>query len=75
MTFLNIPAAGRLYNLTLFVTQDATGSRTITWPASVKWSGGTIPTLTTAANKIDVIVLTTYDNGATWLGFVGGQNF
>ena len=41
--------------LVLKLTQDATGSRTATWPAAVKWSGGTAPTLTTAANAVDVI--------------------
>ena len=41
--------------LVLKLTQDATGSRTVTWPAAVKWSGGTAPTLTTAANAVDVI--------------------
>ena len=41
--------------LVLKLTQDATGSRTATWPAAVKWPGGTAPTLTTAANSVDVI--------------------
>jgi hypothetical protein len=40
-------------------TQDATGGRTISWPASFKWSGGTTPTLS-AANKTDIITAT-YD--------------
>ena len=44
-------------SLTLILVQDATGSRTITWPASVKWSGGTAPTLTTTANAIDIVSL------------------
>jgi hypothetical protein len=41
--------------LILELTQDATGSRTATWPAAVKWPNGTAPTLTTAANSVDVI--------------------
>jgi hypothetical protein len=40
-------------------TQDATGGRSITWPANFKWSGGTAPTLS-AANKTDIITAT-YD--------------
>lgn len=39
----------------LIVKQDATGSRTVTWPAAVKWPGGTAPTLSTAANAVDII--------------------
>jgi len=75
LTLSNVPASGRVFGLTLYVTQDATGSRTITWPAAVKWPSGTAPTLTTTANKIDVLSLITYDGGTSWLGFVAGQNF
>lgn len=39
----------------LHVIQDATGSRTITWNAIFKWSGGTAPTLTTTASARDII--------------------
>ncbi len=44
---------GRTYLLS--ITQDAHGSRTVTWPADVRWPGGTPPTLTTTANKTDYI--------------------
>jgi len=46
-------AAGQAYVIAL--TQDATGSRTVTWGADYKWAGGTAPTLSTAANAKDVI--------------------
>jgi len=61
-TFAN-PTAGSEYQLIL--TQDATGSRIVTWP-TVKWPGGTTPTLTTAINKTDIITLT-YD-GTSYFG-------
>jgi len=49
----------------LLVKQDATGSRTITtWP-TIKWAGGSAPTLTTTANKSDMIVLK-YDGASFW---------
>lgn len=41
-------------HVTLLVCQDGTGSRLVTWPASIKWSGGSAPTLTTTASKCDV---------------------
>jgi hypothetical protein len=44
-------------HMTLILVQDANGSRTVTWPATVKWVGGTAPTLTTDANGVDVIGL------------------
>jgi hypothetical protein len=59
----------------LYLTQDATGSRTITWPASVKWAGGTAPTLTTTANAIDILVFETINGGTTWFGSLVGTNF
>lgn len=37
------------------VTQDATGSRTVTWWAGIRWAGGAAPTLTTTAAKTDVL--------------------
>lgn len=43
-------------NFILKLVQDSVGSRTATWPATVKWSGGTAPTLTTTATTgTDVI--------------------
>ena len=42
-------------NLILKIVQDNTGGRTISWPASVKWPGGTPPTLSTGGNKIDIV--------------------
>lgn len=53
-------------NLVLKLVQDGTGSRTVTWPAAVHWSGGTAPTLTTTANKVDLI--TFYFDGTTYFG-------
>ena len=50
----------------LMLVQDGTGSRTATWPASVKWPGGTAPTLSTAASAIDII--TFYYDGTSYYG-------
>jgi hypothetical protein len=41
------PAKPGVYTMSL--KQDGTGSRTATWPATVKWPAGTAPTLTTTA--------------------------
>lgn len=75
ITFSNPPASGRAGTLTLILRQDATGSRTVVWPASVDWPDGTEPTLSTAANAVDVFTFLTVDGGTTWLGFIGGQAF
>jgi len=66
------PAAGKSF--TLVQKQDATGSRTVTWPASVKWPAGTAPTITATASKADKFVFTAIDS-SSWLGSVAGQNY
>jgi len=63
--------AGRQF--TLILNQDATGSRTITWPSTVRWAAGTAPTITATASKTDIISFVA--EGTYWLGFVGGQNY
>lgn len=42
-------------NLMLRIVQDGTGSRAFTFPASVKWQGGTEPTWSQSASAVDVI--------------------
>jgi hypothetical protein len=44
-------------SLLLKVIQDSTGSRVITWPSSVKWVQGVVPTLSTGGNSIDIVGL------------------
>ena len=39
----------------LYLIQDATGSRTVTWNSVFKWPGGVAPTLTTTASAKDLI--------------------
>ena len=60
---------------TLFLTNDATPGRTITWPISVVWPGGTVPTRTTTANKTDVYTFFTLNNGTSWYGNIAQYNY
>ncbi|HJP81025.1 MAG TPA: hypothetical protein VJ841_01355 [Candidatus Saccharimonadales bacterium] len=68
---LTSPATGAFRSLLLYVFQDGTGSRTITWPASVKWGTAGAPVLSTGASKMDKILLDTVDGGTTWYGAAG----
>jgi len=72
IAFSNVPAAG-VVSCTLVLIQDSTGGWTVTWPASVKWNGGTAPTISTGAGAIDIVELFSYDGGTTWYGFTAGQ--
>lgn len=75
LTISNVPTtANRAVDFTVIFTADGT-ARTITWPASVKWAGGTGPTMTSTNGKQDVIDFTSTDAGATWLAHIRGQNY
>lgn len=53
--------------------QDSGGSRTVTWFDTIRWAGGSAPTLTATGSKRDVFgfIVTGTD---TYDGFVVGQN-
>lgn len=55
------------------ILQDGTGSRTVTWFTTIRWAGGTVPTLTTTASKRDAFIFVRTGSG-TYDGFVVGQN-
>lgn len=58
------PSDGQTINW--FITQDSTGSRTMTWPTSFKWAGGTAGVLSTAANSVDLVVATYRSSTGFW---------
>lgn len=63
--------AGRSF--VMILKQDATGSRTVTWPAAVKWPDNATPTITATASKSDKYVFTA--DGTNWIGSIAGQNY
>ena len=75
-TFTFIGAAsGRATTLELVLTQDSTGNRTVTWPDTVRWPNNQAPVLSTPGGTADVVSLTTYNSGATWLGVLVGKGY
>ena len=60
---------------TLFLTNDATAGRSITWPLTVRWQDGIAPTRTTTANRTDVWSFFTTDGGTNWYGALSLRNF
>lgn len=58
----------------VYLTQDGTGSRTVTW-AGVTWLSGTAPTLTSSAAALDVMEFTFITQASpTWIGRSLGKN-
>ena len=55
-TKIVLPSTTAGTSVTLYLVQDATGSRTVTWEApggNVRWEEGVLPTLSTGANAVD----------------------
>jgi hypothetical protein len=70
----NVQSSGRVSSFVLIFTADGT-ARSVTWPASFKWTAGnTAPTLTSTNNKKDVFTFFTVDGGTSWQAFISGQN-
>lgn len=68
-TFSKPPASGTFGSLTIIRVKDASGTtRSIVWPTSVDWPGGTAPTLTQTTGAVDIFVFFTIDGGTRWHG-------
>ena len=71
--FSNPPADDKAGSITLKWIQDSS-DRTITWPGSVDWAGGSAPSVTSGSGKVDLYTFLTVDNGTTWYGFQAGAD-
>ena len=67
------PTATAGKSFILLLKQDGTGSRTATWPSSVKWPAGTVPTITSTASKLDKYIFTS--DGTNWYGSDAGKSY
>ena len=69
---ITMPTAVAGKSFLLMLKQDATGSRTVTW-STVVWPGGTAPTITSTASKMDIYSF--FSDGTNWYGVTVGQNY
>lgn len=67
---VNPASSSTSFSVTLELTQDATGSRTLT-TSGVKWPYGITPTLSTTGSSVDLIHLLW--TGDCWVGLVGAM--
>ena len=68
---ITMPTATSGKSFIMLLKQDATGARTVTW-STVKWAGGTAPTITATASRQDI--LSFFADGTNWYGVVVAQN-
>ena len=69
---ITMPTAVAGKSFIIMLKQDATGSRTVTW-STVVWGGGTAPTITSTASKMDIYSF--FSDGTNWYGATIGQNY
>lgn len=69
---ITMPTAAAGKSFVMYLKQDGTGSRTVTW-STVKWPVGTAPTITSTASKQDIFSF--FSDGTNWYGATVGQNY
>ena len=69
---ITMPTATSGKSFIMFLKQDATGSRSVTW-STVKWAGGTAPTITATASRQDIFSF--FADGTNWYGATLGLNY
>jgi hypothetical protein len=69
---ITMPTATAGKSFIIMLKQDATGSRSVTW-STVKWAGGTAPTITATASRQDIFSF--FADGTNWYGTTIGLNY
>jgi hypothetical protein len=69
-TFTGAPSTGQVGTFSLIIT--AGGTHTLTWPASVRWAGGTAPAAP-ANTETQVYTFFTVNGGTAYYGFLAGD--
>jgi len=69
---ITMPTAVAGKSFIIILSQDATGSRTVTW-STVSRPSATAPTITSTASKKDIYSF--FSDGTSWYGATIGQNY
>lgn len=65
-TFSNLPPSGLAKRVSIRITQHASAAKTVAWPASFQWAGGSAGAVSSDVGAVDILDLVTHDNGVTW---------
>ena len=66
LTFTNLDGSGYGRSIMLQITQHASSAKTFAFPSSFKWAGGTLGIISTGLSAVDVVAVTTFNNGSAW---------
>ena len=69
-SFVNPPVTSNAVVFVMSITNG--GSSPVVWPGTVRWPGGTAPTLTTSG--VDILVFSTDDGGSNYRGLASQIN-
>lgn len=64
--FSNLPGSGKGCTIMLRITQHASSAKTMAWPSSFKWADGSAGAISTGLSAVDLLAMTTFDNGTTF---------
>lgn len=67
IVFTNLPGSLKPSTKMFEIFQDPFTPYTVAWPASFKWEGAA-PVVSNTANAVDILAITSFDNGTTWHG-------
>ena len=74
-TFSNLAASGTASSWIIKITQHASSAKTITYPAAIKWAGGTDHVMSTSTGSIDIVSMFTIDAGTNIYANIVGKAF
>lgn len=66
LTFTNLDGASYGRTVMLQITQHASDAKTFAWPASFKWAAGAAGAVSATLSAVDVLAISSFDNGTTW---------
>ena len=75
LSFINFAPTGTVHTINLYLTQDASGNRIITWPSSISWGNPGVPILSNVGGSTDILSFTTFTGGSKILGFLVGRGY
>ncbi len=64
--FTNTPGTGYGMSKIITFTQHAGSAKTVAMPTGSTWAGGTVGVISTGLGAVDILALTSTNNGSTW---------
>ena len=74
-TFPTGLTSGELVQFWVYLKQDATGGRSVTWPSSVKWAMDIVPALDTTLSTLTILHFQSLGSDSRWYGEVLGMGY